>query len=148
MDRREVARIKSEVARERQEARHELISGPNKLRSLVQRIHAQARLTDSGLSARHNRREQAREDLRFLGIPEQSVVVQTSTSGVSRPTTQPSRRIPRPTTTTRPTTASSTPSCPRCGSGMVWRLARRGRYAGKHFWGCSRYPKCRGIRNV
>ena len=38
------------------------------------------------------------------------------------------------------------PSCPRCDSPMVERTAKKGRYAGQTFWGCSRYPNCKGIR--
>jgi len=38
-------------------------------------------------------------------------------------------------------------ACPVCRSPMVMRTARRGKYAGGSFWGCSRYPKCRGIRS-
>ena len=36
------------------------------------------------------------------------------------------------------------PNCPRCGSDMVERKASRGANAGNYFWGCSRYPACRG----
>lgn len=47
-----------------------------------------------------------------------------------------------------PDTLPTTPQgCPKCGSPMVPRRAKRGRYAGTHFYGCSRYPRCRGIRN-
>lgn len=35
--------------------------------------------------------------------------------------------------------------CPVCGSPMVRREAKRGANAGKAFYGCSRYPACRGI---
>lgn len=35
--------------------------------------------------------------------------------------------------------------CPICNSIMVLRTARRGKNAGGHFWGCSNYPKCKGI---
>jgi restriction system protein len=38
-------------------------------------------------------------------------------------------------------------SCPRCGSEMVRRVAKRGRNAGSEFLGCSRFPQCRGIRS-
>ncbi|MCD6413469.1 MAG: topoisomerase DNA-binding C4 zinc finger domain-containing protein [Elusimicrobia bacterium] len=38
--------------------------------------------------------------------------------------------------------------CPICGANMVLRTAKRGRYKGKKFYGCSRYPKCKGIRNI
>lgn len=37
-------------------------------------------------------------------------------------------------------------SCPQCGGAMLLRRARRGANAGKDFWGCSRYPACRGTR--
>jgi restriction system protein len=35
--------------------------------------------------------------------------------------------------------------CPKCGAGMVDHIARQGKFAGKHFWACSQYPKCTGI---
>jgi hypothetical protein len=37
--------------------------------------------------------------------------------------------------------------CPICGAPMVERVARTGPRAGSRFWGCSRYPACRGIVN-
>ena len=40
------------------------------------------------------------------------------------------------------------PLCPKCGAPMVLRTAKRGERAGKQFYGCSMYPKCRGIVNV
>jgi hypothetical protein len=40
------------------------------------------------------------------------------------------------------------PFCPRCGSGMELRTARRGRHAGNQFWGCESFPKCKGIVNI
>lgn len=38
--------------------------------------------------------------------------------------------------------------CPRCGSRMVLRTAKRGTNAGSQFWGCTAYPKCRVMQNV
>lgn len=38
--------------------------------------------------------------------------------------------------------------CPNCGSRMVPREARRGRHKGKSFYGCSKYPICKGIRQT
>jgi restriction system protein len=38
------------------------------------------------------------------------------------------------------------PACPQCGSKMMLREARRGARTGQSFWGCSRYPACRGTR--
>jgi restriction system protein len=39
------------------------------------------------------------------------------------------------------------PSCPQCGASMVRRTARKGANAGNDFWGCSTYPRCRGVVN-
>ncbi len=36
-------------------------------------------------------------------------------------------------------------SCPKCGSKMVLRTAKKGKYAGKKFWGCSGFPECKSI---
>lgn len=44
--------------------------------------------------------------------------------------------------------ASETPACPVCGSAMVLRTAKRGQNAGNVFYGCRRYPGCRGIVNL
>ena len=38
--------------------------------------------------------------------------------------------------------------CPRCGSKMARRTARKGRFKGHDFWGCIRYPACRGILRI
>ena len=40
----------------------------------------------------------------------------------------------------------SVQACPKCGQPMVRRTAQQGKYVGQAFWGCSQYPKCRGIR--
>jgi restriction system protein len=40
----------------------------------------------------------------------------------------------------------SATGCPQCGSPMIKRVAKRGGNAGQSFYGCSRYPACRGTR--
>jgi restriction system protein len=56
----------------------------------------------------------------------------------------------RTTQTVAPTkdsvAAAKAPSCPECGSSMVLRTARRGANRGNPFWGCPKYPNCRGTR--
>lgn len=44
----------------------------------------------------------------------------------------------------QPTKSDERPMCPRCDASMVLRTARKGVNAGKKFWGCSKYPGCRG----
>jgi len=41
-----------------------------------------------------------------------------------------------------------TRTCPKCASPMVLRKAASGKYAGKRFWGCSRYPECKTLLPV
>ena len=38
--------------------------------------------------------------------------------------------------------------CPKCEREMVLRTAKKGANAGKKFWGCSAYPKCRSIIQI
>lgn len=40
------------------------------------------------------------------------------------------------------------PKCPQCNSIMVLRTAHTGKNSGQQFWGCTKYPECKGIRNV
>ncbi|WP_084002073.1 restriction endonuclease [Diaphorobacter sp. J5-51] len=37
------------------------------------------------------------------------------------------------------------PVCPKCGSGMSKHRSKKGRYAGRDFFGCNRFPDCRSI---
>ena len=41
--------------------------------------------------------------------------------------------------------SEAVPDCPKCGRPLVRRTARRGANAGSEFWGCSEFPRCRGI---
>lgn len=38
--------------------------------------------------------------------------------------------------------------CPKCGSALRLRTAKRGKHAGKSFYGCSRYPSCKGVLDM
>lgn len=106
-------------------------------------LPARAR-SDKALAQAVAMRAQAEEDLRALSAP---VPASTVTLTVTTPRA-PSAQSPR---TTRSTTSgspgigatSSIPSCPKCGSQMRQRSGRYGR-----FWGCSRYPRCRGTQNI
>ena len=52
------------------------------------------------------------------------------------------------TPTQEENTAPQVMKCPKCGGDMVLRTATKGANAGKCFYGCSNYPKCRYIQNV
>jgi len=44
--------------------------------------------------------------------------------------------------------ANKSISCPKCGSKLVERVAKKGAKAGNTFWGCSNFPKCRFVKNI
>lgn len=46
----------------------------------------------------------------------------------------------------RPATPPAAPACPLCRSLMVLRTAKRGPNAGASFFGCTKYPACKGAR--
>ncbi|MEB2283268.1 MAG: topoisomerase DNA-binding C4 zinc finger domain-containing protein [Myxococcales bacterium] len=144
-DRREMARIKALIEAKAAPLRKKLNAGPGNLEALAKRIQASVSVVDPAVRQAHNYVEQARCDLNFLGI---AVPTRHRTShGSSTATIQTTRPRPRRTYSTSGGNLSS-PNCPRCGSRMTKRLARRGRNAGNHFWGCSRYPSCKGTRNI
>jgi YVTN family beta-propeller protein len=64
--------------------------------------------------------------------------------------TQPNSGTPvtSPSPVPPPVVRGGTPDCPICTSPMKLRTARRGADAGNQFWGCSRFPGCKGIRNL
>jgi hypothetical protein len=40
------------------------------------------------------------------------------------------------------------PICPKCGTKMILRTAKKGKSAGSQFWGCCNFPKCKVTKNV
>lgn len=38
--------------------------------------------------------------------------------------------------------------CPKCGSTMVLRETKQGQNVGMKFWGCTKFPQCRGTMNI
>ena len=55
------------------------------------------------------------------------------------------RRAPREAATPMRQKPSTT-LCPRCGSPLVLRTAKKGANAGGQFYGCSAFPKCRHVQ--
>lgn len=49
---------------------------------------------------------------------------------------------------TKDTTEQQVLKCPKCNGDLILRTATRGANAGKRFYGCSNYPKCKYIQNI
>jgi four helix bundle suffix protein len=45
-----------------------------------------------------------------------------------------------------PSDQTSAPACPICGGIMAVRTTRKGPRAGAQFWGCAKYPACKGTK--
>jgi DNA-binding helix-hairpin-helix protein with protein kinase domain/predicted RNA-binding Zn-ribbon protein involved in translation (DUF1610 family) len=142
--------------------RAKLIAGPQNLSALAGRMQAIASTEDVVLARAAKARDQAKCDLKFLGIPVPSVSgPQRQPNGAAVVHSQPApfqAYTQRPSSSQRATVPAGIPAkntnrsssvnCPRCGNSMVRRLARRGRKVGSYFWGCSRYPVCKGTRTI
>ncbi|MHB1305808.1 MAG: four helix bundle suffix domain-containing protein [Limisphaerales bacterium] len=40
------------------------------------------------------------------------------------------------------------PTCPQCGALLALRTAKTGKNAGQQFWGCTKYPDCKGTMPI
>lgn len=144
--------IIAEIANKARTLTSRLAAGPTELARIVRETDAEQRTATGGLQLIHREREQARADLTFLHIPYPVAASPRSPSGGSTPRSSgatgspPHRRTPTPHQSPPPSHASASTSCPHCGSPMVLRTVRRGRGAGRHFYGCPRYPRCTGTR--
>jgi DNA-binding helix-hairpin-helix protein with protein kinase domain len=133
--------VRAAWAAKRSDLQTKIHSGLAALQSGPQRVAIRAQTVDQPLMAALGERARAAHNLQLLGlsVPFSAPITITAKSpppaGV-QPWTQPPA-----------TPSSGMPACPRCGSTMIRRTARRGRHAGSGFWGCSRYPTCTGIRN-
>jgi len=147
-DRAAITSIKNEFAKRGVELKAKLATGPAALKKVVAETRQKLTAVDPTLQRLHEQRMQAAADLTFLGLSMPPV------SFTPKPT-------PRPTSTTtfgnsyrpnpippplRAPAGGQGVTCPKCGGGMVLRTARKGKRPGSRFYGCSRYPSCRGTR--
>lgn len=151
-DRLEMARIRSVIEAKAVPLRRKLAVGPHNLEVLASRLRQLLATPDPILTQIQKKRDQARADIAFLGIatPHFTPTTQspTPTAPAQRPSSIQPPSGPRPYQGAPSPKATSTPKCPRCGRPMVKRFAKRGRNAGNYFWGCSRYPSCKGTKSL
>lgn len=151
-DRQEAARLSSLIEAKLSPLRAALSSGAPDLEQRARRVHDFAQKEDPVLVKVHYRVAQAKVDLEYLGLSLPHVPLPNAprAPAPARPVVAPSpthsTQAQRGTARGRPPAAA--PPCPRCSGAMRQRLARRGRNAGNYFWGCSRYPSCKGTRPI
>ena len=54
----------------------------------------------------------------------------------------------RPHAVPEPAQLAHVPRCPQCNASMTRRTAKRGVNTGNAFWGCTEYPRCRGVASI
>ena len=154
-DLQELANISMKYAMRAASLRRTLSAGPANLSALSKRIMAAATIEEPLLSSINAERERLKAKFGKLGIAPPDYPFDwsklnrtTSTQPSGLPASSSPPASPLPTRSTSTSSTMATPSCPRCASTMVRRVARRGRNAGGSFWGCSRFPVCRGTRSI
>jgi DNA-binding helix-hairpin-helix protein with protein kinase domain len=113
-------------------------AGHAELLPMANTLHQRLGREDGRLSEIAVERAQLASDLTFLGIakPYKPAAAKAPFYPATTPPAQ-----------TKPKAGSGASLlCPNCGAHMVRRTARRGHRRGHQFWGCSRYPSCRGTR--
>lgn len=132
------AKLEAEFSNRAATLARKISSGLAELDQLTSTLRAKLQTEDRRLGDIAQRRAQADADLKYLGV--------------SKPYKPPATLIYTPPVTVRTPTHTASFSkggvqCPLCGSGMVRRTAKRGPRRGSHFWGCTRYPNCKGARS-
>ncbi len=64
----------------------------------------------------------------------------------ARPTPMDTQLLSEFSPTTSIQETPQVPACPLCDAPMRERTARKGRHAGRKFWGCTKHPACKGVR--
>ena len=144
-DRAAITAIKNEFARKASDLKAKLALGPGELRTVVAEARRQLSAVDPTLQRLHEQKTQAAIDLNFLGLTLPPVAF--TPPPAARPTvTRQNNYTPNPIPPPLRAPGGAGVSCPTCGGRMVLRTARRGRNPGRRFFGCARYPHCRGTR--
>ena len=79
-------------------------------------------------------------------LPQQAADLQEGAT--EAPAAEPPTPAPAKAEPPAPPAPTAAPLCPKCSNRMILRTATKGDRAGSQFYGCSQFPKCRGIINV
>jgi DNA-binding helix-hairpin-helix protein with protein kinase domain len=136
------AKLDSDFASKATSLAQKISGGQVELIQAASSLRPRLQLENPKLSGIASERAQLEADMLFLGIakPLKPSAQRSPFRSVGLPTSPPSR-------TRSGTSSGSAVTCPNCGSRMVRRTAKRGYRRGSQFWGCSRYPACRGTRS-
>lgn len=134
--------VRSASATKQIDLQNKLRSGLAALQAAVPRCISAKSTPDPSLVQALAERAKAQRDCvaMSIAVPPAAVV------SIEMPRQAPVQAV-RVSSSPSPTYYSGAGVCPSCGASMVRRTARKGKRAGRQFWGCSRYPACNGTRN-
>jgi hypothetical protein len=152
-DQAEITRINDKYIARSKSLEQSLRAAVEELTRLRGQITTEMSKRDPTVAAAFIRLQEKRMRLREAKLPVPVIrydwpaapVLRLSSPTTPSGSTNPSSSHPGAATATSASAGRVT--CPRCGSAMQRRIARRGSRAGNSFWGCSRFPVCRGTRN-
>jgi DNA-binding helix-hairpin-helix protein with protein kinase domain len=113
--------IEADIEAKARVLRDQLSNGAHILSDAVQKLKSRSTMPDPKMSKLHRQLIQIAVDLRYL-----------------------KERVPVSNASWR----SARPNCPECNGRMIRRVLKSGPHAGKRFWGCHRYPKCKGVQSA
>ena len=135
------AKLDAEFANRSVALAKKIAGGQTELVQLANSIRQRMAVEDQKISAVAAERAQIETDLAYLGISKPHIPAVRA--HIARPSSSPTPAWPQQ----NPTGSTNAVLCPRCGGRMVRRTARRGHRQGNQFWGCARYPSCKGTRS-
>jgi len=139
--------LRSASATKQIDLQNKLRAGLAALEAAAPRFTSAKALSDQSLMQALAERAEAQRDCATLGVPippSAVVAIEIPRRVVIQPNRSPAPGHSHPPGAIRPSTSTN---CPVCGASMVRRTARKGKHAGRQFWGCSKYPACKGTRN-
>jgi DNA-binding helix-hairpin-helix protein with protein kinase domain len=140
------AKLDADFANRASALTKKIAGGQAELQQSASAMRSRLQQGNTRLTNLAEQRAQIESDLAFLAIAKPARPARPASHVTAVVAPRPIRQtVLSPTPT--PTANIGPVSCPRCGSKMVRRVARRGRNAGNSFWGCSRYPNCKGTRS-
>ncbi|RRU77049.1 hypothetical protein EGJ05_06615 [Stutzerimonas xanthomarina] len=141
--------VRSALATKKIDIQNKLQSGLAALQAAAPRFVSPQSPPDKALMRALAERAEAQRDCAILGIalPAPAAVTIVLPKKITAQTSRSATPSLSKNTLAGVSGSSSSIRCPSCGASMVRRTARKGRNAGKQFWGCSKYPACKGTRN-
>jgi DNA-binding helix-hairpin-helix protein with protein kinase domain len=167
-DKKALQLIDDDFANREARLKSKITGGAKDLGVAIEKVNLRLKQKDAKLSQLFLAKAQAENDLKVMGYdvpslqsgidyePVASQNIYTSPKNVRPPVTVHgggassgrASTVQHASSQPQKVSGGAAPACPQCGSRMVKRTARKGKYSGRDFWGCSKYPSCKAIVNI